>query len=151
MGGTTAETVAHVLQWQFMSNSHSKILASPRRLHDTHPKSTHSSQISSDTHINTQSSMHVCMCMFHHKWISLWPGWQLRSHFDVNSCLLSSAWSAYSTSSVILSMALWQGQLPWGKALATTPCNKAPQGIHQAKCPPKRAQPFSKTDKMLYN
>lgn len=83
--------------------------------------------------------MHVCTCMFHHKWTSLWPRWQLRSHFDENSCLLSSAWSAYSTSSVILSMALWQGQLPWGKALATTPCNKAPQGTHQAKCSPKRA------------
>lgn len=111
----------------------------------------HNIQISSDTHINTHWSMHVCTCMFHQKWVSPRPNWQLRSQFDVNSCRLSSAWSAYSTSSVILSMALWQGQLPWGKALATTPCNKAPQGIHQAKRPPKSAELFAKMDKTLYN
>lgn len=106
------------------------------------------------THVQTHKytlHMHVSMCKSHNKWISPWPHWQLRSLFDVNSCWLSSAWSAYSTSSVILSMALWQGQVPWGKALATASCNKAPQGIHEAKCPEKSAQPFAKTDKTLYN
>ena len=100
------------------------------------------------TDMHARMSASECLT---NKWISPWPHWQLRSQFDVNSCWLSSAWSAYSTSSVILSMAFWQGQLPWGKALATTSCNKAPQGIHQAKCPPKSTQPFAKTDKMLYN
>lgn len=149
-----SETVTNApLKWQLLSNSPSKILASWCWPHDIDSESKHNTQISSDTHahINTHSSMHVCMCTFHHKWISPWPRWQLRSQFDVNSCWLSSAWSAYSTSSVILSMVLWQGQLPWGKALATTSCNKAPQGIHQAKRPPKSTEPFAKTDKMLYN
>lgn len=149
-----SETVTNTpLKWQLLSNNRSEMPASWCWPHDTDSGSTHNTQISSDTHthINTHSSMHVSTCMFHHKWISPWPRWQLRSQFDVNSCWLSSAWSAYSTSSVILSMAFWQGQLPWGKALATTSCNKAPQGIHQAKRPPKSAEPFAKTDKMLYN
>lgn len=110
------------------------------RYHLTHPYVLVRTCTCTHTHTH-KTQAHARMS--HNKWISPWPCWQLRSQFDVNSCWLSSAWSAYSTSSVILSMALWQGQLPWGKAPATTSCNKAPQGIHQAKRPPKSTEPFA--------